>query len=449
MGVMSYLDFFAFPLSDDAVVVLSATIGVAGMGVALAYFIGDMRSPATRALAFAVAMVGVANAAYPAQHVLHPDGRGMWWLVAWPVLDAMVMVGLCLWMLRIVRTAQPSPRALRWVHRCAWAFAAVTACYLVLGGFYPVERMTRFLFCMGHPMGCSGPYFWTFAVPISLMGSLLVAVGLIVFSQRIDAAERERVVCVALATPFFFANYVLPAGYNVMTSLPGLFIFLVGGVRYHTVQGERGQFLSRFLSREVVREVTLRGLSYTMQPRKLELTVVCVDLRGFTHFSTEHDSAEVTRLLGEYYEAVGQVVSDFQATIQDYAGDGIMILLGAPLPMPDHAQRGLALGQRILATSQGITTRWAKPNAPLSVGVGIASGVVTVGAIGSASRMEYTAIGSAANLASRLCDIARGGEILIDLRTVELAGATGLEVRAPVPVKGMGEVAHFAALPGA
>ena len=446
---MGYADFFAYPLDDAAIVVLAAAIGIAGVGVALAYFLGDMRSPATRALAFAVAMVGIANASYPAQHVLHPDGEGMWWLVAWPVLDALVMAGLCLWMLLIVRTAQPSPRALRWVRRCALAFAVVTTCYLALGALYPVERMTRFLFCLGHEMGCSGPYFWTFAIPVGLMGSLLVAVGLIVFSQRIDAAERERVICVALATPFFFANYVLPAGYNVMTSLPGLFIFLVGGIRYHTVKGERGQFLSRFLSREVDREVTLRGLSYTMQPRRLELTVVCVDLRGFTHFSTEHDSAEVTRLLGEYYEAVGQVVSEFEATIQDYAGDGIMILLGAPLPKPDHAARGLALGQRVLVSTQEITRRWATERAPLSAGVGIASGVVTVGAIGSSSRMEYTAVGSATNLASRLCDIARGGEILIDLRTVELAGATGLEMRAPVPVKGMGDVAHFAALPGA
>lgn len=441
---MRYADFFTLPMDANAVVVVAAVVGASGLGVAITYFFGDPRSPSTRALAFAVAMVGLANISYPAQNVLHPDGDGIWWLVQLPIFDALVMSGLLLWMIRVVHAAQPSVRALTWIRRCIGVFAAVTLLYLVLGGLYPVERMTLFLFCLGREGGCSGEYFWMFAIPVTLMGSLMIAVGLIVFSQRIDEAERQRVVCVALAAPFFFANYVLPAGYNVLTSLPGLFIFLIGGLRYHTIQGERGRFLSRFLSQEVVKQVASRGLAYTMQSQKLELTVVCCDLRGFTHFSNAHDSTVVTQLLGEYYEAVGLVVAEYQATIQDYAGDGIMILVGAPIPTADHAARGLALSQRVLAAAQSITRRWHRPETPLSAGVGVSSGVVTVGAIGSSSMLEYTAIGNAANLASRLCDLARGGEILIDARTVELAGSRGLVARGPVHVKGMGEVLHYA-----
>ncbi len=441
---MQYADFFRFPMDEDAVVVVAAVVGASGLGVAITYFLGDPRSRATRALAFAVAMVGIANASYPAQHVLHPDGHDIWWLVQLPILDALVMIGLFLWMIRVAHAAQPTKRALAWVRRCTWMFAGVTLLYLVLGGLYPVERMTQFLFCLGKESGCSGEYFWVFAAPVSVMGSLLIAVGLIVFSQRIDEAERQRVVCVALAAPFFFANYVLPAGYNVLTSLPGLFIFLIGGLRYHTIQGERGQFLSRFLSREVVKQVAERGLAHTMQPQKLELTVLCCDLRGFTRFSGLHDSGVVTQLLGEYYEAVGREVAEYEATIQTFAGDGIMILVGAPIPMFDHATRGLALSQRVLLAAEGITGRWSRQETPLAAGVGVSSGVVTVGVIGSTSQLEYTAIGTAVNLASRLCDIALGGEILVDVRTVELAGARGLVARGLVHVKGMGEVLHFA-----
>lgn len=441
---MSYAEFFTLPMDENAIVIVAAVIGISGVGVALTYFTGDPRSPATRALAFAVAMVGLANASYPPQYVLHPDGVDTWWLVRLPILDALVMIGLFLWMIRVARAAQPTPRALRWIRRCAWLFGGVTLLYLVLGAMFPTERMTRFLFCLGHIEGCSGPYFALFAVPVSLMGSLLVAVGLIVYAQRIDEAERQRVICVALAAPLFFSNYVLPAGYNVLTSLPALFIFLIGGVRYHTIQGERGQFLGRFLSREVVQQVANRGLAYTMQPQKLELTVVCCDLRGFTHFSKVHDSGLVTELLGQYYEAVGKVVAEFEATILTYAGDGIMILIGAPIPAHDHAPRGLALSHRVLLAAEGIAQQWSAPDSPLAAGVGVSSGVVTVGVIGSTTRLEYTAIGTAVNLASRLCDLARGGEILVDVRTAELAGPRGLTPRGPVHVKGLGDVLHYA-----
>lgn len=441
---MNYLDFFSLPMDSTATVMVSLCIGVSGVGVALAYYIGDPQSPATRALSFAVAMVGVANATYPAQHILHPDGVGTWWLVGLPVLDAGVMVGLLLWMLRVARAAQPTAAARRWLRRCAVLFSLVTLGYLALGAWLPVERMSRFLFCLGHAQGCSGPYFWTFAIPVGLMGTLVVVAGLIVFSQRVDEAERQRVVCVAVAAPFFFLNYVLPAGYNVLTSLPGLFFFLLGGIRYHTVQGERGRLLSRFLSREVVEQVALRGLAYTLKPQKLELTVVCCDLRGFTRFSNAHDSNLVTRLLGEYYEAVGSVAAEFQATILAYSGDGIMIAVGAPIPVPGHAQRGLALSHRVLRAAEAITRHWSRDDCPLAVGVGVSSGVVTVGAIGSSSRMEYTAIGTAANLASRLCALALGGEILVDVRTAELTGTETLEARGAVHLKGMGDVMHYA-----
>ncbi|MEK6246422.1 MAG: adenylate/guanylate cyclase domain-containing protein, partial [Pseudomonadota bacterium] len=99
-----------------------------------------------------------------------------------------------------------------------------------------------------------------------------------------------------------------------------------------------------------------------------------------------------------------------------------LILVGAPIPLPDHAQRAIMLAKRIREKGMEITARWSDAELRLGVGVGVASGFVTVGVIGAASRLEYTAVGPAVNLASRLCSEAAHGEVLIDPRTIELLG---------------------------
>ena len=99
-----------------------------------------------------------------------------------------------------------------------------------------------------------------------------------------------------------------------------------------------------------------------------------------------------------------------------------MILVGAPIAFEDHAQRALDLARRIRTAGIALTTRWSNAEMQLGVGVGVASGFVTVGVIGGASRLEYTAVGSPVNLASRLCSEASHGEVLVDARTAELLG---------------------------
>ena len=152
-------------------------------------------------------------------------------------------------------------------------------------------------------------------------------------------------------------------------------------------------------------------------------------------------------VLRDYYDAVGLVVAEYGGTIKDYAGDGILILVGAPLPMADHALIGLRIAHRVRAAASEVTRRWSSAEHGLGVGVGVASGFVTVGIIGGASRLEYTAVGPAVNLASRLCEQAVDQEILIDGRTFELAGDTGLEPRPPIAVKGFAEPVSLFALP--
>jgi class 3 adenylate cyclase len=215
---------------------------------------------------------------------------------------------------------------------------------------------------------------------------------------------------------------ILPAGMAAVSTAIGLLIFLVGAVQYHVVQGRRAQFMSRFLSPAVAEMVGRRGLKSATDEQTLELSVVCCDLRGFTAFTAATESRKVIRILRDYYDAVGAAAAESGGTIKDQAGDGVLILVGAPIPYADHAQRALALARSVREQGMVITGRHSDADLHLGVGVGVASGFVTVGVIGGASRLEYTAVGSAVNLASRLCAEAGHGEIFVDARTTELLG---------------------------
>jgi class 3 adenylate cyclase len=219
----------------------------------------------------------------------------------------------------------------------------------------------------------------------------------------------------------------------------GEMVFLVGAMQYLVLQGQRGQFLARFLSPQVEKLVRDRGLRHAVQHRSLNITVISCDLRGFTAFAQAHPSSSVIKTLREYYNAVGKVVAEYDGTVKDYAGDGILILVGAPLPVPSHSRSGLEMARRIREVGVEVTQRWSTPAHRLGIGVGVASGTVTVGIIGSASRWEYTAVGPAVNLASRLCEMAADREVLIDARTVELSGMGRLVREAPRAVKGFAD----------
>ncbi|WP_188113513.1 adenylate/guanylate cyclase domain-containing protein [Nocardioides humilatus] len=142
-------------------------------------------------------------------------------------------------------------------------------------------------------------------------------------------------------------------------------------------------------------------------------------------------------LLAEYYDAVGEAVARHGGTITCYAGDGVLMLVGAPLPRPDHAAAALALAQDLIDSINPVLERWATKVHPLGLGVGVASGTVTVGTIGSTNRLDYTAVGTPVNLAARLCSAARAGEVLMDERTAQLAANSRVKRREAMPVKGL------------
>ncbi|WP_281784189.1 adenylate/guanylate cyclase domain-containing protein [Sinimarinibacterium flocculans] len=420
-------------------------VSLVALGMGIAFVSADRNSPASRALAAGFAFIGlsillnvVVMAAWPV-----PQAWSGWF--AWP--EALAIVCVLGWILRVRRTLPVAPgvdtragdRALRVGQLCGlfYGIASVLEPELRLQAFIRAGELPRFYLTPG---------FWLFMGPVLLAMLAGLAGILLLLNRRPDRAEAVRVVAMALATPMFVAGFVLPIDYAALVVVIGEMIFLVGAVHYHVLQGQRGQFMSRFLSPQVARLVSERGLDQAMRESSREISVVCCDLRGFTRYAAAHPSSQVLAVLREYYDDVGCEAASFGATIKDFAGDGVLILVGAPLPVAYHAARAIELAQRIRIVGAALCGRWERPGHRLGIGVGVATGMVTVGIIGSASRLEYTAVGSAVNLASRLCELAGDGEILVDARTAELAGDPPLlQSRPPAALKGFaGPVAHHA-----
>ena len=147
-----------------------------------------------------------------------------------------------------------------------------------------------------------------------------------------------------------------------------------------------------------------------------DVTVVFCDLRGFTAFTEASEPEEVTGVLREYHESLGELIFRYEGTLERFLGDGIMIVFNDPIPCPDHTERAVRLALDMREKVDALAKQWARKGHILGFGIGIASGYATLGQVGFEHRREYTAIGSVINLASRLCDEAHAGQIVISQR---------------------------------
>ena len=200
---------------------------------------------------------------------------------------------------------------------------------------------------------------------------------------------------------------------------------------------EREAF-KRFLSPNVLKKVLERPEEVQLSGKNLSVTVLFSDIRGFTRMSEHMEPQAVVKLLIEYFTEMTDVIFESEGTLDKYLGDGIMAVYGAPYYKPDDALRAAktAMGmQRALAR---LNRKWQDlGQAPLAMGVGVNTGVVTAGFIGSDKRMDYTVIGDTVNLASRLCGKADGGQVLISESTfTQLNGSLPAQRLEPIQVKG-------------
>jgi adenylate cyclase len=177
---------------------------------------------------------------------------------------------------------------------------------------------------------------------------------------------------------------------------------------------ERVGRLKRFLSPQVAELVVSSGDDRMLESHRRDITVVFCDLRGFTAFSETAEPEEVMSILREYHAGLGALINKFEGTIERFNGDGVMVLFNDPLPCPDPSVRAVHMAVEMRACIAGLTAQWRKHGHELGFGMGIAHGYATLGCVGFEGRFQYSVTGTVANLAARLCDQAKSGEILVD-----------------------------------
>ena len=187
-------------------------------------------------------------------------------------------------------------------------------------------------------------------------------------------------------------------------------------VKKQVKQLERLSRLKRFFSPSVA-DAIVAGGEEMLEPHRREITAVFLDLRGFTSFTDRADPDEVMDLLRAYHAALGRSVDEFGATLEHFAGDGIMIFFNDPLPVEHAAEKSVRMALALQEAFTPISAAWSKLGHEVGLGVGIAQGEATLGVIGFENRWEYAAIGNVPNLAARLCGAARAGEIILDAQT--------------------------------
>jgi class 3 adenylate cyclase/putative methionine-R-sulfoxide reductase with GAF domain len=181
---------------------------------------------------------------------------------------------------------------------------------------------------------------------------------------------------------------------------------------------ERMSRLRRFLPPQVADLIIASGTEKRLESHRREITALFCDLRGFTGFSEKSDPEDVMSLLREYHAAIGEIIIKYSGTLEHYAGDGVMVFFNDPIPVPNPALQAVRTALDMRMAIESLTGKWRRLGHELGFGVGIAHGFATLGTIGFEGRFDYAAVGTVSNVASRLCDEAKPGQILISPRVL-------------------------------
>jgi class 3 adenylate cyclase/putative methionine-R-sulfoxide reductase with GAF domain/HAMP domain-containing protein len=179
---------------------------------------------------------------------------------------------------------------------------------------------------------------------------------------------------------------------------------------------ERMSKLRRFLPPQVADLIVASGTEKQLESHRREITALFCDLRGYTGFSETSAPEDVMALLREYHAAIGEITIKYSGTLERFAGDGVMVIFNDPVPVENPALQAVLMALEMRTAIEALIEKWRRLGHDLGFGVGIAHGFATLGTIGFEGRFDYAAIGTVSNVASRLCDEARPGQILISTR---------------------------------
>ena len=195
---------------------------------------------------------------------------------------------------------------------------------------------------------------------------------------------------------------------------------------------ERMGRLRRFLPPQVADLIVATGTEKQLESHRREITALFCDLRGFTGFTESADAEDVIALLREYHAAIGEKIIKYSGTLERYAGDGVMVVFNDPVPVENPALQAVLMALEVREAIGALTATWSRLGHEIGFGIGIAHGFATLGTIGFEGRFDYAAIGTVSNVASRLCDEAKPGQILISPRVL-------MKVESVVRVEPVGE----------
>jgi class 3 adenylate cyclase len=195
---------------------------------------------------------------------------------------------------------------------------------------------------------------------------------------------------------------------------------------------ERLGRLQRFFSPAVADLLLSGNAEDPLKPRRREIVVIFLDLRGYTEFTESHGPEEVMRVLSEFHEAMGRLIMKYGGTLERFTGDGLMVFFNDPIVIPDPSLRAAKMALDMQQNMTLLQSRWLERGFSLAMGIGIAKGIATIGGIGFEMRKDYGAIGSVTNLAARLCSEAKGGQVL-------MSEVVALDIQNDMAVNSVGE----------
>jgi GAF domain-containing protein len=181
---------------------------------------------------------------------------------------------------------------------------------------------------------------------------------------------------------------------------------------------ERMSRLRRFLPPQVADLIVASGTEKQLESHRREITALFCDLRGFTGFTESADAEDVMALLRDYHAAIGEIIIKYNGTLERYAGDGVMVVFNDPVPVENPALQAVLMALEVREALGSLSATWSRLGHEIGFGIGIAHGFATLGTIGFEGRFDYAAIGTVSNVASRLCDEAKPGQILISPRVL-------------------------------
>jgi adenylate cyclase len=201
---------------------------------------------------------------------------------------------------------------------------------------------------------------------------------------------------------------------------------------------ERVGRLRRFLAPQLAKMIVAADEERIFESHRREVAVLFCDLRGFTAFSETTEPEEVMAVLQSYHDAVGPIIHRHEGTLMHFVGDGLMVLFNDPIPCPEPALRAVRLAVEMREAVSELAMGWRRRGHEIGFGVGIAQGYATLGRVGFKDHLEYTAMGTVTNLAARLCDAARDGQVFISQRVAAAVDRTAsLEPVGELSLKGL------------